>query len=193
MHGFSFIEIITIVATFFGCAFALIRTGSAPRQVWRAAAAAFGCGILTLGVCGTTQFFLQGLQGLSGGSKATRELAFVEILEHAYRPMFIGVIGLLLFWMVLRSTSSGDSPGVPSVAGPAATLMVGGAIASLVGIAIYHVGFVIGLEAERITLVMLVTFYVGLFTVLVCAIGGLWALMRGGAWQPDDETGRLAR
>jgi len=178
MHGFSLIEIATIVATFFGCAFALIRTGNAPRQVWRAAAAAFGCGILTLGVSGTTQFFLQGLSGLSGGSRATREIAFNELLEHAYRPMFIGVLGLLLFWMVLRSTSAAEEGEGPAVGGPSATLMVGGAIAALVGITIYHVGFIVGMDPEKVTFAMLVTFYVSLFTVLLCIIGGVWSVLR---------------
>lgn len=185
MTGFSIIEIVTIVATFFGCAFALIRTGTAPRQVWRTSAAAFGCGIISLGIGGTTQVFIQGLHGIAGGSKATRELAFNEILEHAYRPMLLGVVGLLFFWMALRSASAGDDEDAPNIGGGFATLMIAGATLSLVGIAAFHVGFIVGMAPESTSTLMLLTFYTSLFTVILCALSGFWSMMRGAAWAPE--------
>lgn len=178
MNHLSVLEILTIVASFFGCFFAIAGTGQVPRPVWRPAAAAFGAGILSLGVGGTAQQFLEGVRGIAAASPATRELAFQEILHTAYRPMFLATLGLMVFWLVLRTAATGDdstvtrSPFVPA-------LMQIGAAGSLVSITAWHVALVQGQSPISLLAPMQVTLYLALATVMLCLFSGAWTLLRG--------------
>jgi hypothetical protein len=186
MNELSVLEIVTIVAIMFGCAFALTRTGNVPRQIWRGPVAAFGCGILSLGVSATTQFFFYGLASNASGSRATRDQVFAEILGHAWRPLAISVIGLLLFVLAVRSASLDDDERAPNVGGLLTWLMVLGTAASLVGMAGYLGGFLVREDPTQPTTWMIATQYIGLGTVLLCAIGGLWTGVTGSSWQTED-------
>lgn len=186
MNELSVLEIVTIVAIMFGCGFALTRTGNVPRQIWRGPVAAFGCGILALGVSATTQSFFYGLASNASGSRATRDQVFAEILGHAWRPLAISVIGLLLFVLAVRSASLDDDDRAPNVGGLLTWLMMLGAGASLVGMGGYLTGFLLREDPTQPTAWMIGTQYLGLGTVILCAIGGLWTGVTGAVWQAEE-------
>jgi len=180
------LEIATVVSSFFGIAYVFVRAGTVPRQVWRGPVAAFGSGILSLGIAGMTDAFYQGLSANEGGSRATRELVFAELMSSAWRPGFIAALGLVAFIATVWSSSSGDDDRAESYGGALSILMVLGAALSLVGMAAYVVGFFTHDDPTQATALMVTTKWTSISTVAICLIGGLWTAFQGNSWSAEE-------
>lgn len=182
----SLLEIGTIVASAFGCGYALLMTGGTPRQLWRGPVAAFGCGILSMGIAGMTSAFYNGLRANIDGSLSTRGQVFDEIMANAWRPMLIAIIGMMAFVAVVRSTAAGDDERAPSVGGPIAMVMLIGTALALIGTGAYLTGFVTSEDPTQPTAVMYYTYVVSGLTAVVCAIGGVWTGVAANRWNAEQ-------
>jgi hypothetical protein len=182
------IEILMLVATVFGCWYALTRSGAVPRQIWRAPAAAFGVGILTLGMTGTTLHLMTSLQELLGASKMARLASFDAMLEYAYRPLGLSVLGTAAFLVILRSASQGDVAGTPPVGNVLSWLMVFCGFGCLVGVTGYHLAIMFEYELALLIEWTRFTFYLEAITLLMCVTSGLWALLQGADWANEATS-----
>lgn len=174
----NFIEMVIIVASVFGCGLAMMRSTETP---WRAPGAAFGCGILSLGIQGTTGYFISGLAQMAEASKATRDVAFNELLNHAYSPMYAAVVGLFFFLLTVRSVPIGDDRNSVTD-NMLAALMLAGSFGGLASMAAYHLEFLGGDTPNHPTQWMNVTSAISLATLAVCVLGGAVA-----TWQTIQQ------
>lgn len=184
----SFYETLAIVSSAFALWFAVTRASHVPRPRWRLPAAVFGAAILVFGILGTTEFLLGGLNAVAGASEATTLAAFDAVLDYAYRPMIIAVLGLASFVAVLRSASLGDE-GTGSRADDAgAALVLLAATASIVGLTTYHVGLILDLEGAFTVAWMRHTLHLGIGTMILCALGGAWSTYQAFADVPSEPS-----
>jgi hypothetical protein len=177
-------EIISILLTVLSCWFAMTRAANAPRQAWRAQAAALGVGLICLGVGGTTWLFRSNLDAAIGMSATTRNLVFEAGLAHAHRPLLISVVGLLMYTALLRSSGNGDAHNVRTPGNLLAMVMVVGAIGTLATAAVYTVLMSmgnVGPDDARTTALMHWNLILATGTFVIAMLGFLWGTVRSSA------------